>query len=99
MLLAPRHIFFRRHHYRRGEPGAANARANDVAVDGVVVHHVVFYAVWPLQVHGVLVEVVIGYGRGALYLPPRLEAVGRHGSPARHCDGEKKEQEYVCLPE
>ncbi len=73
MFLAPFHIFLRRHHDGRGEPGLANACTDDVAVDGVVVGHLILHAVGRLEVDGTRLEVVVGDGGGALYLPSRVE--------------------------
>jgi hypothetical protein len=33
-----------------------------------------------------------------LYLPPRMQAVGRHSSPARHGCDEQQQKKYECLP-
>ena len=87
VLAAPFHILLGRHHDRCGEISVSEAGADDIAVDGVVVDDIIFDAVGALQVHDALVEIVIGDRSRPLYLPPRMQAVGRHGSPARHrCD-------------
>ena len=89
MLLAPCHVFLGRHHDGSGHVGRADLRADDVAVDGVVVHHLVFQSLRPLQVHGVLLQVVVGDGGCPLDLPAGIqERVG---------NGVVIAQKWLCL--
>ena len=73
LFRAPVEIFRRRHHNRRGNPLVADFRADDVAVERVVVLHLLLHILRTLQVGGILVEVVVGDGRGALNLPARVQ--------------------------
>ena len=73
LALAPLEVLAEVHHDGGAHIGAANLVADDVAVDGVVVLHRLLHVLGPLQVGGALVEVVLGDGDGALYLPPGVE--------------------------
>ena len=71
--LAPLAILLLRHHKRGVDVRVGYLRADDVAVERVVVHHVLLQVVGTLQVGGILVEVVERYGQRALYLPARMQ--------------------------
>ena len=73
MLLAPLEIFVGGHHERRGEIRSPKLGSNDVAVERVVVDHLIAQPLRALQVEHALVEVAIGDGCGALYLPSGVE--------------------------
>ena len=71
--LAPLAILLLRHHERGVDVRVGYLRADDVAVERVVVHHVLLQVVGTLQVGSILVEVVERYGQRALYLPARMQ--------------------------
>ena len=70
---APVQILLGRHHNRRGNPLLANLRTNDVAVERVVILHLLLHVLGSLQVGGVLLQVVVGDGGGALNLPAGVQ--------------------------
>ena len=71
--LRPGHVFLRGHHDWGGKPSVAHAIADDVAVDGIVVHHIILHVVRSLQVERTLIEVGPGNWCGSLDLPTRME--------------------------
>ena len=73
VLLAPFHILGRCHHDGGREICGTNLGANDIAVDRVVVGHLIPQARGALQVHGTLVQVVVGDGCDTLYFPTWVE--------------------------
>jgi len=73
VALAPFHILAGSHHDGCVEIGGAYLRADDIPVEGIVIHHLIAQPLRALQVHRTLVEVVVGDGRGALYLPSGMK--------------------------
>ena len=73
LALAPSAILLGRHDDGRLEPHAADARAYHVAVECVVVDHLLVQVVGAFQVGGGQTVVVYRERRGALYLPARVE--------------------------
>ncbi len=73
LALAPLSVLLGSHHYGGVYVGVAYFRPHDIAVERVVVFHVLLQVVRPPQVGCALVEVVEGHGHGALYLPARMQ--------------------------
>ena len=67
------HVLLGSHHDGRGEPRVAHLLTDDIAVDGVVVFHLLLHVLRPIQVHRVLPQVVVGDGGGALDGPTGME--------------------------
>ena len=78
VFLAPFHILFGCHHDGRREPHVTDFSTNDIPTDGVVVGDLIFQTVGQCQVHGVLLQIIVGDGCGALNFPPCcLRSIGR----------------------
>ena len=67
------HILLGRHHDGSRQPRVSNLVAYDVAVDGVVVLHLLLHVLRTRQVHRILPQVVVGDGGCSLDGPTRME--------------------------
>ena len=70
---APVQVLLWSHHNGCSNPLLANLRTDDVAVERVVILHLLLHVLGSLQVGGVLLQVVVGDGSGALNLPAGVQ--------------------------
>ena len=77
--LAPGHILLWCHHDRSREPGIAHTVAHDVAVQGIIIHHLILQVVRTAQIERTLVEITQRIRLRLLDLPTRMQQRVRNG--------------------
>ena len=73
LLLAPLAILLGSHHYRGIDVCVANLRADDIAVERVIINHILLQVIRQVEVGRITTKVVEGYRRDALNVPSGVE--------------------------